>query len=171
MSTQVAQQPDGLCFDNNFNTYCQSDFELYPWLSIKYPEPIRTKKVSVSNRVDCCGGTLRDIVVTVGNVARTAKNQIFRDGTQLGDKFFGGVGVGSTVDFVADQAIEGTVVTIQLETSEILQFSEVVIHQEDDGGEFSYVVLYYFLFSFLMYLSQQIIQKMSSKFQYYLKLI
>ena len=124
--------PASLCFDKIMigKNFCHTELEQYPWLSIKLQKPVRTKKISVINRGDCCPERFRDAVVIVGTVSPVARNQIFYFGTQLGEKFLGGLGQGETHDFVSNEAVEGNVITVQLQTTEYLQLSEVIIHEE-----------------------------------------
>ena len=69
--------------------------------------------------------------MTVGNVSPVANNQIFTEGTKLGDKFYhgdGSMGLGETHMFEGN-AVCGDVLTIQLQapTPEALHMSDVLI--------------------------------------------
>ena len=136
MSSQHPVFPPGNCFDGILDNFCHTsdEGEPNPWLSIKLPEQIDVKRVRVYNREDCCGDRFRQAVVIVGSTSPEANQQIFDDGTQLGDLFLGGLADGATHDFEGDNPIRGNVVTIQLRVVEIINLREVLIFPSD--GEF-----------------------------------
>ena len=135
MSSQHPVFPPINCFDGILDNFCHTsdEGEPNPWLSIKLPLSVWIERVRVYNREDCCGDRFRQAVAIVGSISPEANQQIFNNGTQLGEMFPGGLADGATHDFEGDIPLYGNVVTIQLRVTEIINLREVnVVYATSD---------------------------------------
>ncbi|XP_038066666.1 angiopoietin-1 receptor-like [Patiria miniata] len=93
------------------------------------------KKITIINRVDCCGWRLASAVVRAG-----LDPSDFSQNTQIGDAVTNSQATnGAVIDFIADPIISARYVSVELTTNTALSLAEVMVEEIQDTEETSSV--------------------------------
>eukprot|EP00092_Neocalanus_flemingeri_P066723 GFUD01081324.1.p1 GENE.GFUD01081324.1~~GFUD01081324.1.p1 ORF type:complete len:513 (+),score=54.68 GFUD01081324.1:23-1540(+) len=107
MSSAYGNHEAVLCIDGDKQNFCHTlgtdhtSDHLYPWITLDLGTSAKVSRITIFNRLDCCGERLKDVDVRISNDPPTTAKQPFKGGTSVG--FFDGPGhQGEIITFEAD---------------------------------------------------------------------
>ena len=111
--------------DHNANTFYASKpgRTLQPWVQLELKHESVVNLVEIINRVSCCGNTMSDVEVRVGNDAVTKENPQGLSANKVCGEFAGPGKDGQVIRIECTKPITGKYVTIQIKDKSVKQMN------------------------------------------------